>query len=97
MTDKEIERGLECCSKDYKDCDNCRYYDNTKHCISNLVKDFLEYVKRLKAEKEQVRKETAKEILLLLDCVPTSDVNELNHLALLKQQIIKKYGGEVDK
>lgn len=48
-----------------------------------------------KEKMEQIRKETAKEILKLLDCVSTTDVNELNHLILLKQQIIKIYSIEV--
>ena len=37
-------------------------------------------------------KEVAKEIMGMIDCIPTTEVNELNHLRLLKQEIRKKYG-----
>lgn len=36
--------------------------------------------------------DTAREILQMIDSIPTNEVNELNHLRLLKQTIAKKYG-----
>lgn len=41
---------------------------------------------------EQARKETAKEILSMIDKIPTNEVNELNHLRLLKINIAKQFG-----
>ena len=43
---------------------------------------------------EQVRKEMVKEILSMIDKVPTNEVNELNHLRLLKSNIAKQCGVE---
>lgn len=36
--------------------------------------------------------DTAREILDMIDGVPTNEVNELNHLRLLKNAIVKRYG-----
>lgn len=36
--------------------------------------------------------DTAREILDMIDGVPTNEVNELNHLRLLKNAIAKRYG-----
>ena len=43
---------------------------------------------------ESTRKETAIEILSMIDKIPTNEVNELNHLRLLKINIAKQYGVE---
>lgn len=44
---------------------------------------------------QQERKETAEKILNEIDCVPTNEVNELNHLRLLKMNIAKQCGVEI--
>lgn len=44
---------------------------------------------------QQERKETAEKILNEIDCIPTNEVNELNHLRLLKMNIAKQYGIEI--
>lgn len=36
--------------------------------------------------------DTAREILQMIDSIPTNEVNELNHLRLLKKAIAEKYG-----
>lgn len=43
----------------------------------------------------QANKETAQKILNEIDCVPTNEVNELNHLRLLKMNIAKQFGVEI--
>lgn len=48
------------------------------------------------AKIRQAVKDTAKEILDMIDSVPTNEVNELNHLRLLKNAIVKRYGTEVE-
>ena len=46
MTDNEIIKALECCSKD--DCDNCP--NSFANCYSNLAGHALDLIKRYKAE-----------------------------------------------
>lgn len=36
--------------------------------------------------------DTAREILQMIDSIPTNEVNELNHLWLFKKSIAEKYG-----
>ena len=48
----------------------------------------------MKGYRKESRKEsdTAKEILQMINSIPTNEVNELNHLRLLKKAIAEKYG-----
>ena len=41
---------------------------------------------------EKTKSDTAREILQMIDSIPTNEVNELNHLRLLKKAIAEKYG-----
>ena len=52
LTDNEIKKALECCSKD--DCDNCP--NDFGNCYSNLSKFALDYINRLEAENERLQK-----------------------------------------
>lgn len=73
MTDEEIEKALKCCATDY-DGEKCGKCTNKSSCqynkesnltaVNELCDDALNYINRLKAEKAQVRKDTAKEILV---------------------------------
>lgn len=61
--------------------------------------EFLEkYRKELEITKQQLAqasKETAEKILNEIDCIPTNEVNELNHLRLLKMNIAREFGVEI--
>lgn len=45
---------------------------------------------------KKTQKETIKEIISLIDRVPTNESNELNHLYLLKKNIAERYGVEIE-
>lgn len=89
MTEKEIEKALEICGKS-GDCLNCPY--DVDNCMQKEL-DALAYINRLKAEKEQGRKETAKEILGdLVDLVIKRNLT-IDDIA----SMAKVYGIEVDE
>ena len=92
MTDKEIEKALKHCEDtgDYELCKTCPYANSP---LCTLHDDALNYIKRLKAEKEQAKKDTAKEILQYL-------YERIGNTALSDSELVKnlalQYGVEVD-
>lgn len=56
------------------------------------AKNLAYYLLDKKYRKES---DTAREILEMIDHIPTNEVNELNHLRLLKNAIAKRYGVEM--
>lgn len=59
MTDNEIIKALECCQREYdKNCKQCPYnkYSITG-CRGELRKDTLDFINRLQAENERLKKE----------------------------------------
>lgn len=104
MSDKEIEKVLECCSKDeIGACLNCPRADEDREeiCFNNDVKkQILDYINRLKAEKEQIRKETAKEILQDLKERSVWFANsgfDKEHFDEQFEEMCKTYGVEVEE
>lgn len=81
MTDEQVKKGLECCCDDSRTtCSNaegkgaCPYWERFKDqicpidwCRDAMAKDALALINRLEEEKEQMRKETAKEIFDILE------------------------------
>ena len=106
MTDEEIEKTLTQCG-DLSDfnCKGCPLEVNPL-CFSVTRENALDYINRLKAEKEQVRKDAAKEILqevyklcgnLVADNSPDSiDFMDFARAELLTD-LCQKYGVEVDE
>ena len=59
LTDEDVVKALECCSKSW-DCNNCkRNKENNNRfiCSENLLKDCLDLIHRLQAENEQLKDE----------------------------------------
>lgn len=50
MTDEQIEKGCELCSKRGDHCEQCPYYGDDIPCFRQLPADCLAYIKRLKDE-----------------------------------------------
>ena len=48
-TDNEIKKALECCIEAEDDCSSCPLKD-TKHCVSTLCKNVLDFINRLQAK-----------------------------------------------
>ena len=67
--------------------------DATLRCVE-LTNDFNDMLDSIY---DLARKKTAKEILSMIDKIPTNEVNELNHLRLLKINIAKQFGVEVEE
>ncbi len=65
MTDNEIIKALECCSKDRalttKDCMHGCPYFNVLDCRRHCMRDALDLINRLKAEIERLKQERDKE------------------------------------
>ena len=99
MTDKEIEKALEICGK-LGDCVSCPC--DGYNCIQKDL-GALDYINRLKAEKEQIRKNTAKEILRELFDDAKEMAKDKNYdfaIAYIRMKTIlrfkaKEYGVEV--
>lgn len=63
LTDEEIVKALECCSKSW-DCNNCKCdkeNNNRFICSENLLKDCLNLIHRLKSENEKLKKVIAEQ------------------------------------
>ena len=59
LTDEDVVKALECCSKSW-DCNNCkRNKENNNRfiCSENLLKDCLDLIHRLQAENERLTEE----------------------------------------
>lgn len=56
MTETEIMKALECCIHINEECENCPYFENTKHiiCTDSLVEDALALINRKNAEIERL-------------------------------------------
>jgi len=100
MTGEKIEKALDCCinGKCGFSCPYCdRNFAGVFHC-DEMKKDALAYINRLKSEKEQACKETAKEILRLLYEMDKTDEYgrkyKFPHL-VLAEKIKEKFGVEV--
>lgn len=91
MTDEEVKKGLGDC-KDVPNCVECPY-QHSKTCQDDLHHDALALINRLEAEKEEVRKETAKGILQYWydDVVHGMGVD-----GYYIKEYAKKYGVEVE-
>lgn len=96
MTDKEIEKALTCCKKHPDGCKKCPYQKLQKYdCYEDLLVKSKQYINRLKAKNEQVRKDTAKEIIakLLSECdASPNDCVEPDYIL----RLAKQYSVEVD-
>lgn len=97
MTDKEIEKALEVCGLRDLDCKDCPYFDNAATCLRLKDRDAYEYIQRLKAEKEQIRKETAKEIFQDLYNQANNVWKAIEWTTEDIKQYATKYGVEVDE
>lgn len=70
MTDNEIKKALECCSKsDTEDnyCDGCPY-EKEMYCASESSKDCLDLINRLQAENERLQTEKDNLIKTFAEC-----------------------------
>ena len=61
MTDDEIIKALECCSKGFGNCDGCPYDDDNADCVTLkgetlMMKDVIDLINRQKAEIERLKK-----------------------------------------
>lgn len=56
MTDKEIEKALEVCGLSDLDCKDCPYFDNVATCLGRKDRDAYDYIQRLKAEIERLKR-----------------------------------------
>lgn len=68
---------------------------NDWESIEDIETTLDKYQETLYERLQQECKETAEKILNEIDCVPTNEVNELNHLRLLKNNIAKQFGIEI--
>lgn len=103
MTDEQVKKGLECCGDEVNTpCKKCPYYDD---CYPNqtlslktpkVFKDALALIKRLEEEKEQIRKETVKEVLLDLKGLLEGYVDKHSKETLFAQKC-RLYDIEVEK
>lgn len=96
MTDEEIEKALECCACLTKSgCTQCPLQSKSARyaCTIDMSRNALDYINRLKAEKEQIRKDTAKE---LLDDLKEACPQGYLGIGLWARQEYIKYGVEVD-
>lgn len=57
MTDNEIIKALECCSKNCCNYKECLYSDNELDCVETLTMDALDLINRQKAEIEKLNKQ----------------------------------------
>ena len=98
MTDNEIIKALECCSKsDTEDnyCDGCPY-EKEKYCASKISKDSLDLINRLQAEIKSLEREN--DILsIIADTAFQDGLNEAQDLyaeqvnAEIKTEAIKEF------
>lgn len=105
MTDKEIEKALDLCSYGIgSKCKECpaHKYKGMDCALGDLQRMALDYINRLKAEKEQIGKETAKkfaEILISLiweeEEGETITIKDLH--SAIKDVAMAHYGIEVDE
>ena len=59
MTDNEIIKALECCTKG-EDCTHCPLIEELPYCGDDIMVDALNLIKRQQAEIEQLKFEIAK-------------------------------------
>lgn len=89
MSDKQIieemARTLGGCHS-MPNCKVCCAYIGSTYCFDKTRAE------RLYNAGYRKESDTAREILDMIDGVPTNEVNELNHLRLLKNAIVKRYG-----
>lgn len=102
MTDKEIEKALEVCGLSDLDCKDCPYFNNIATCLRLKDRDAYEYIQRLKAEKEQIRKDTAKNfaetlIALLFEENKGETITIKDLHTVIKDVAKAQYGVEVDE
>ena len=102
LSREEIEEEIDCvkCVMIRYDSDGtkCVSYDAYKEYTDRLgdnIKKLMAKIKLLEEERNKASKETAEKILNEIDCIPTNEVNELNHLRLLKMNIAKQFGVEI--
>lgn len=92
MTDEKFEKAIDCCIKG--ECAYCPNGINNASgeivCRQRLLALMPDYIKRHKAEKEQIRKETAKEILQVV-----SSLDDTYKCRKWFMDLEKKYGVEV--
>lgn len=60
MTDTEIKKALECCSKGFGNCDGCPYDDDNADCVTLkgetlMMKDVIDLINRQQAEIERLK------------------------------------------
>lgn len=65
MTDEQIIKALECCSKEFGNCEGCPYDDDNSDCVTIkgetlMIKDTLDLINRQNAEIEQRKAEKLK-------------------------------------
>lgn len=110
MTSNEIIKALECCLKTnqaYK-CRDCRYYNKTANCLSRLMTDTVDVIKRQQAEIESLNNKLIEQQLKNNMLYETSleikseaikefaetflEIVQKNHYLLVSQNNSKDYG-----
>ena len=84
MTDNEVIKALECCSRWEltKDCSECAYESSDGICRENLFSDTLDLINRQKAEIERLNKEVDR----LSQCVMYHVINAFGKTVFLTKE-----------
>lgn len=86
MTDNEIIKGLECCSRDEKSnkytCKKCPYVVIEGFCYDKVIRDAIDLINRQQAEIERLQKQNE-----YLKSIETDKINEF------ADRLIYKAGG----
>lgn len=101
MTDKEIEKALECCAETLlfrsdKKCAECPYFQQGVDCVIYQYDDLRDYINRLKTENGKLQQQVVKfeKMKCMDDCTvcPYGSIisqNATDYVAIEKEQIRK--------
>ena len=109
MTDNDIKKALECCSKSgwLNDCDGCPCYDETEdiqtsECQERLMKNALDLINRLEAENSKLFY-TLTGVVQSVDKFLDDDElkqDEVNRASLMREKVLQsmeRQQAEIDK
>lgn len=99
MTDEQIEKALHCIKGEELPCKDCNYQTRQYNCRAFVIADTIDYINRLKAEKEQAYKQGIIAVIGELkgeSAIATYTFNSMlaNELKTIYLRLEKEYGIE---